>query len=685
MRRWLACLVVLATAFPLSAGHAADESRQPSYTFTINGQPLLPRIVSLHGDSEHPRPGDLIAIDELLLTLGPERDCHFLIESEKDDPFHFSKVFLRLADGRRRVVGVRVYYANPMERKPPIVDPLGGLSADESRGLWGVHLDAWSKELAREVQRLDLGRTCIAVASDVREPNGEKTAFPRLPRDLHYLAAEGWGDDNPFGNDDVLRRFTQLRFLSISGSPSTTFDARWLTKCRQLCRLDLTNHMIEHAEALSQLDQIECLNLSGVRNLADADFAEKLTKLKSLDLADTAIWSLYGLANHPSLARLDVSRTKVRDVPGTWAENVESLDVSDTMVRDLSPLGKAKGLATITASNSTVEKLPRRPMPSLRNLTVFSTPLSRASIRAFAKLNPKCAVFTQWTDALRQATTEATRLRIRTKGPGRVANYAGYPFLPPAKTLSEITDPTKIREFVRLMKIDEKQSDNGCWDGCCLEGGPTLEFYQKDQLIAVVGCTNIGLSWGRHWPMSNARLTPSSLERLSQWLVESHYYDAFAPIRQRLAVEKAEADEHAAIVKCYPKHATKFFERMRGDEDQDDEDRNDADDHHRLLDKPSQLAKAVGDPVALAVATCRAVGAFHAKSPWKNGDPWLVVEACRNIDDADFLKALGKIRGDRQAELGAARLCFEEETYRTKIPASERLDFMLRFAAVLLD
>ena len=194
--------------------------------------------------------------------------------------------------------------------------------------------------------------------------------------------------------------------------------------------------------------------LRGRQNLATVKFAEDLTRLRSLNLSDTAV-SDVELRENKSLAKLDVSRTKVCDLSYFGAENLEELNVSHTMVESLAPLWKLKRLREITAAYSTVNKLPRRPMPALQDLTVVSTPLSQASIDAFAKRNPKCVVSRrpeQW----RRRLAGATRLRIRTGG----ANYSQYyelmPYLFPGKTLFEITDPARIRELVRLFESQRK-------------------------------------------------------------------------------------------------------------------------------------------------------------------------------------------------------------------------------------
>ena len=56
--------------------------------------------------------------------------------------------------------------------------------------------------------------------------------------------------------------------LRLEGRRQTFSTVRWLAENRKLRRLDLTGYMIEHPEALSELDQLEYLDLRGVENLA---------------------------------------------------------------------------------------------------------------------------------------------------------------------------------------------------------------------------------------------------------------------------------------------------------------------------------------------------------------------------------------------------------------------------------
>jgi len=342
-----------------------------------------------------------------------------------------------------------------------------------------------------------------------------------LPKDIRYLCIEEYALEE-IDDFEPLQEWTQLRFLRISGTPDSVFDARCLSRNRLLRRLELSNWTVEHPEALSQLERLESLSMTHIPNLATAAFANGLPHLQSVDLTDTAVWNLLGL-KHPGLVRLNVSDTKVRHLEFVAAENIEELNISGTMVRDLSPLSRQKNLRTVTATLSTVERLPSDPMPLLRVLTLLSTPVSAASIEEFSRRNPRCVVMARWPDSLRAATAEATRLRVRSGGPGAVPNHEMLWFFEPTNTLLDIRDAAAVQDFMRLIDIDDKNSDDGCLDGCCLESGPTFELYRHDRLLVTLGWVNLGhagLCWSRHWPMLNARLTNRSAEQMAGWLAD---------------------------------------------------------------------------------------------------------------------------------------------------------------------
>ena len=718
MGRWIASLIVLIIAFSWDCCRAAEPTEETPYTFTLNGLPLVPRVFSLHGDPKHLAPGDLVALGDFLLTLGPEHDCHFIITSDdEEDGLAFDRVFLRLPDGTQRLVGVRVLPGSAFDYNPAIpchiVDPLQELSAEEIHALWGIYLDAWSEDTIKQLQHVDPARACITLADGATPRRDCKYAIPPLPNEIQHVNAAHFSED--IENFEILQQWKQLRFLRLDQiNREKPFDARWLAENRKLCRLDIGGCMIEHPDALSQITELESLALTAIPNLVSPDFVSELKRLRSLSLADTAVRYLPVSKN---LKTIDVSFTKVRDLDllSAGAKHLEEINISNTLVHDLSGLGKLKTLVKITAWNAKVDTLPSRPIPALRSLIAFSNPLSQSTVDDFKKLNPECAIMFKWPDSLRAATTGATRLRIRSEGPGIYSSGELLPFLRPQRILFELDDSEKIADFVRLIEIDEKNSDEGCWDGCCFVLGPTFEFYHGDRFLTSVGWTEMGLCWFKNWPKLEAKLTEQSRNRMVDWLAAQGFDDLKRSIiQQRVDAEQAAqqyAEQHAAIANCYPEEARQYFEQPADDEDiaenmfreEDNEDDQDGQDNSEemdangkdtvkepaatIKDRAAKIADAVSDPVDLAVITCRAMGVVAAESTRNDRDLYLVVEAFSRVGEEEFLKGLERVQGDQQGELGAARLCLAATGggHLARIPESRRRDWMLYLAPILVN
>ena len=97
-----------------------------------------------------------------------------------------------------------------------------------------------------------------------------------------------------------------------------------------------------------------------------------------------------------------------------------------------------------------------------------------------------------------------------------------------------------------------------------------------------------------------------------------------------------------------------------------------------------RIAKAIGDPVEVAVVACRALGAMDASWNFVEADQRLALHTGRTVSGEDFLKALRRLRGDHRGELGAARFCFNEG-YDMKIPEADRSEWTNYLARTALE
>jgi hypothetical protein len=77
-----------------------------------------------------------------------------------------------------------------------------------------------------------------------------------------------------------------------------------------------------------------------------------------------------------------------------------------------------------------------------------------------------------------------------------------------------------------------------------------------------------------------------------------------------------------------------------------------------IAEQGRKLAAAVGNPVNLAVISCRALGGLQQSWSYSTSRDLIAIEAARTLSPAEFTAALHRIRDDDQAMLGAALLFF---------------------------
>jgi hypothetical protein len=605
------CLAVALAVIGEAFGVESPGTNGPDYVFTVNGKPVTPHVISLHGHPKNPQPGDVICLYPFWLTLGEERTCRFVSTSRED-----GRLLLESADGKKRVVAVAATWTYADDKRV-VVNPLAKLSNAEIQGLWGVSLDCWPEGVSEKLKEVDPAKTCLALSDSVVEDR-DSGKLPALPSGLQYLVIS---ERSNMGIKDYesLRGLSSLRFLVIQAMTAKAIDADLIAQNRSLCCLDLKTRRLDKPEALGTLSAMIDLNLAGIRGLNTVAFATKMDQLRQLNVAYTS-------------------------------------------VKDLSPLAGLTKLEEVSASMSPIGTLPQSAMPSLRTLDLLSTGVSEAAVAAFEKLNPKCVVQSRWDRSLQQAVAGATRLRVRSGG-------TCHRMVSEEKTQWELKDATKVQEFAKLIQIDERQSGRECM--CC--GDPTFEFYQGDKLLAMVGFHHgISLRWaGGCWP-GDGMLTAESRDRLPQWFADNGY-DAFKKGREADVAEKETArKKRQTFLECYPERARKLFNVRLSPMDKQEEEQS------------KRIAKAVGDPVELAISTCRALGTTGGSWSMTDNDQRLAITAGSTVVGEDFLTALKRIRNDRIAELGAARMFFWGR-YGGEIPAGDRVEWTVHLAKIVLE
>lgn len=448
---WLVPLLWLLSVHSFVSGAEG----QTGYSFTLDGKKIDPVILCLNATPDSPRSGDLVSIDGILLTLGTEKSYDFLTTSQED-----GRLLLVTKKGLE-VVGVKVSRTFRNE-KIVIMHPFDKLGKEEIRRLRGIHLDGWNHVIAERIKYIDPERACVTITEDTA--HGPNKGIPTLPAGLHYLRIE---EHSNHGIMDYsgLTRYASIRFLAID-SRSEAVEVKFLKNAGRLKYLDLRGSRATDTAELSHLKELRHLDVAFATGVNTAEFLREM----------------------PSLVTLDVQKTGITD---------------------LSPLGKNKTLTSIVANRTSLQKLPQGELPSLRNLHVMSTGLSDQAVAEFSRTNPACRVAFHWDEALREALSGVSRLKVRSGG-------TCHRSIESEGVLYEEKDAQKIAMLIENIRIDETQPQHDCM--CC--GNPSFEFFEGDKLLLTVGFHHgRWLRWPGIWPGDGA-LTEASSDYLCQWLAD---------------------------------------------------------------------------------------------------------------------------------------------------------------------
>jgi len=159
-----------------------------------------------------------------------------------------------------------------------------------------------------------------------------------------------------------------------------------------------------------------------------------------------------------------------------------------------------------------------------------------------------------WTAPLHKAVRGATRLRVRTGG-------TCHRNPEKEKTLLDLRETDEIAEVIANITIDPNENGFHCM--CC--GGPTLEFYRGDELLAMLGYHH-GLSL--RWPNGNwagdGLLTESARDFLISWLEEHGVSGPKEEYEYGLRIQKQAAVSQKRWLAAMPTSLKPFWESMSG-------------------------------------------------------------------------------------------------------------------------
>ena len=408
-------------------------------------------------------------------------DIPLVLESERvlnftRDEESRDRLYVQGPGQPRQLVGLRV--------KAPIdeveTSPLASLSDAEIRGLWGIRICDWSAEVGQKLKLIDPARTCVSFS----EESGESAnhVLPTLPANLTTLCIQS----DEFNNLDELQNLKQLQSLSVFSLNSAPFTCNWLKHATRLESLSLCGCRLSHVDALAGLKELRVLGLDECRDLTSIRFA--------------------------------------RDMP-----DLTRLEVSSADIEDLSPLDGHAVLQEIDAAGSSVTTLPVH-VPRLRRLRAMSSDLTDDAVRLFRQANPQCKVQRRYNETLQMDLKSATRLRIRTGGTCHRKPEQ-------ERILYETRAANEIRPFIAGIQVDEVEDHTGFGCFCC--GSTSLEFYDRDELIATIVIHHGSfLAWKEWTSMSN--LTPQSAKFLVEWLADRNVP---GPREEREKNKRAEQDD----------------------------------------------------------------------------------------------------------------------------------------------
>lgn len=447
-------LVVFTMLFFSSVGFADGD-----YKFILNGKKIDPYIISLNGEPEKPKPGDLVSINRCLITLGEPGEYKF-----KGSLYNGGKLFLVKKDGFKQVIAVKIRW--DYNKKGKIIhNPLDKLSKKEIEGLRAICFDAWPQGVEEQLKFINPKRVCITLKGEVAQ--GKSMKFPPLPENIAYLSID---ENSNQGIKDYapLSNFKSLVFLSVNVFTNDHFDILMVSNNNGLRSLNLNGQNLINSDKLPKFKQLRWLNIGDCDGIKDLQFAADMKFLKYLIMYATKI-------------------------------------------PDLSPLASLKFLTYINANSSAIKKLPTRGFPSLKALKIMSSKLSKKDVEAFAKAHPDCKISFGWNTALQNSLVGVTKIRLRSGGTCHRDRDR-------EKIFFEEKNIDKIKKIIANIKVDEENVGFHCM--CC--GNPTFEFYKGEKLVAMLGFHHgKSVRWaGGDWP-NDAGLTEDSLEFICKWLSDN--------------------------------------------------------------------------------------------------------------------------------------------------------------------
>lgn len=636
MRRLLlsaaGALAVLVGDAVLLAGERGDEP----YSFSVNGESLVPRLTLVDGTAKQPAPGDVVHVWGFRMVLGPQRTQRYYY-----DPKEPRVLWIETHNHQRAPAAVRVsweYKSSKPDFSRELANPLKSLTAEQIGNLRGVDLECWTDDLPPQLAKLDLQRVCVQMVDDSTGKDPSRI-YP-LPRSLRYLCVREHSNQG-IRDWRGLLDFKELRCLDVEAM-TVAFDCKVLTNASQLRHLSLHSWQgLVEPQAVRKLTALRSLDLSFNHRLNDVNFAAVLPNLREFRILWTPVTDLTAFGGHPALETIEAQFMPLRRLP---------LD---------------------------------RPLPALQRLDILGTAVPDRDVAKFARLNPQCEIDRHYVPKLAKALSGVDRLRVRDTDD-------------PTKTMYVEENRTQVQALVAKLDIDDAQSVGHCM---CI-GWPALEFYRQGKVVVTISDQHgLALRWNEGWPRDGV-MTAASAAYVNRWLADrvpevrakqqaaQAYQDEqareltrfVAPFPEQVRPLLTQIDSTPLAdggMRQFSPRAGGAARKGRGENGTQTND-----------PITRQLLAQMPDEVALTVACCRALGSLEgSSSSWTvtTNKERRVFLAMGEVGGDSFTEGLDKIKGEPRAMIGAARLYFREGL-SAKMPEPARTEWTARLAeAVIAD
>lgn len=233
----------------------------------------------------------------------------------------------------------------------------------------------------------------------------------------------------------------------------------------------------------------------------------------------------------------------------------------------------------------------------------------------------------------------------------------------------------KLKLLLDRIEIDDARSGHQMLD----EGDHLVRFYKGEKCVATIShLFGVAIRWIDGKWKGDGVLTEKAREDVPLWFKENGYPALQTARENRMRQAQEQAEQETRFLDCFPEKARKFVSGSSAgalEFEADDSERG------------RRIAETINDGDVLMVSVCRAFGTLVGHdSSWSMtaNKERRALEASQKITGKQFLNGLTKLKDDRPALLGAARLYFSGG-FRDKVPLEMRPELDARLAEIVLN